>query len=167
MKPIKDELGSGIKMYPLGGKTFYGHGGRIDGFSSLMIYLPEEKLTLAYSINGKGYPENKIVDGVLDIYQNKPFEIPTFETVAVSPEVLDKYVGVYSSPTVPLKLTITRDGSTLQAQATGQPAFGLEATAQDKFQIESRGIVLEFDHAKNQLTFKRGGGQGIIFTKEN
>ncbi|MDQ3714052.1 MAG: beta-lactamase family protein [Acidobacteriota bacterium] len=166
MKPIKDEYGSGIILFPLDGKTFYGHDGGIDGFSSLLIYQPEEKLALAYSINGKGYAATKIVDGVLDIYQNKPFQIPAFETVAVSPEVLDKYVGVYSSPEIPLKLTITRDGSTLQVQATGQPSFPLEATAQDKFKIESRGIVLEFDHAKNQMTFKRGSHERV-FTKGN
>ncbi len=103
---------------------------------------------------------------VLDIYQNKPFEIPAFETINVSPEVLDKYVGVYSSTQVPLKLTITREGSMLLAQSTGQPAFPLEATAQDKFKIEPRGIVLEFDAAKNQMTFKRGG-QELVFTKGN
>jgi hypothetical protein len=106
------------------------------------------------------------VSGVFDIYWNKPFEIPTFETVAVSPEVLDKYVGIYSSPGVSFKLTITRDNSTLVAQPTGQPAFPLEAIAQDKFTLESRGVVLEFDAAKNQLTFKRGG-RDVLFTKEN
>jgi CubicO group peptidase (beta-lactamase class C family) len=165
MKPIKDELGSGIILYPMEGKTFYGHGGEIDGFSSRVIYHPEEKLALAYSINGKGYPATKIVEGVLDIYQNKPFQIPAFETVAISPEVLDKYVGVYSTPQVPFKITITREGLTLLAQPTGQSTFLLEATAQDKFQIESRGIVFEFDAAKNQVTFKRGG-QETVFTKE-
>jgi CubicO group peptidase (beta-lactamase class C family) len=147
MKPTKDEYGLGIIQYPLDGKTFYGHGGAIDGFSTLLIYRPEEKLAVAYSSNGKGYAVNKIVGGVFEIYQNKPFQIPTFETVAVSPEVLDKYIGVYSSPQIPLKLTIIRDGSTLQAQATGQPTFPLEAMAQDKFKVESREIVLEFDAA--------------------
>ena len=43
MKP-KDEFGLGINPYPIGGKTFYGHGGGIDGFRSLLVYLPEEKL---------------------------------------------------------------------------------------------------------------------------
>lgn len=166
MKSIKDKYGSGINQFPLGGKTFYGHGGEIDGFSSLVIYQPEEKLTLAYSINGQRYAAIKIVDGVLNIYRNKPFEIPAFEKINVSPLILDKYVGVYSTSQSPLKLTITRDGSTLQAQATGQPAFPLEATAQDKFEFESKGIVLEFDPAKNQVIFKRGN-QEIIFTKEN
>lgn len=164
MKP-KGEFGLGINPYPIGGKTFYGHGGGIDGFRSLLVYLPEEKLSLAYTSNGVNYPMNNIVSGVFDIYWNKPFEIPTFETVAVSPEVLDKYVGIYSSPEVPFKLTISRDQSTLVAQPTGQSAFPLEAIAQDKFKLESRGVVLEFDAAKTQLTFKRGG-RDVLFSKE-
>lgn len=165
MKP-KDQFGSGINSFPIGGKTFYGHGGGIDGFRSLLVYLPEEKLSLAYTSNGVNYPFNNIVSGVFDIYWNKPFEIPTFATVAVSPEVLDKYVGVYSSPEVSFKLTITRDKSTLVAQPTGQPAFPLEAIAENKFKLESRGVDLEFDAAKTQLTFKRGG-RDVLFTKEN
>jgi CubicO group peptidase (beta-lactamase class C family) len=166
MKPVgKDEIGLGVFQYQLDGKTFYGHGVGIDGFSSLLIYHPEEKLAIAYSTNGRGYPLTKIVDGVLAIYQNKPFEIPAFETVNVSPEVLDKYIGVYSNPQVPFKLAITREGGALLAQPTGQSTFPLEATAQDKFKIESRGIVFEFDVAKNQMTFKRGG-QDLVFTKE-
>ena len=165
MKP-KDEFGLGINPYPIGGKTFYGHGGGIDGFRSLLVYLPEEKLSLAYTSNGVNYPLNNIVSGVFDIYWNKPFEIPTFETVAVSAELLDKYVGVYSSPGVTFKLTITRDKSTLVAQPTGQPAYPLEAIAQDKFKLESRGVVLEFDATKTQLTFKRGG-RDVLFTKED
>jgi Skp family chaperone for outer membrane proteins len=40
------------------------------------------------------------------------------------------------------------------------------AMAQDKFGIESAGIVFEFDHAKNQMIQKRGG-QERVFTKEN
>ena len=101
---------------------------------------------------------------MIDIYYNKPFEIPAFETIAVSPEVLDKYVGVYSSPEAPVKFTITGDGSTLYFQPPGQSAAPLEATAQDKFQIE-RAVVIEFDAAKNQMTIKRRGGERVV-TKE-
>jgi hypothetical protein len=38
--------------------------------------------------------------------------------------------------------------------------------AQDKFGIESAGIVFEFDAAKNQMIQKRGGRERV-FTKEN
>ncbi|HEX8174950.1 MAG TPA: serine hydrolase domain-containing protein [Pyrinomonadaceae bacterium] len=156
----------GMFTFPLNGKTFYGHGGGIDGFNALLVYLPEEKLAVAYTSNGMVYPANSILRGVFDIYWNKPFQIPTFESIAVSPEVLDKYVGVYSSPGFPLKITVTRNGATLQAQATGQSSFPLDATAQDKFKFEPAGIVMEFDAAKNQMTLKQRG-QETVFTKEN
>jgi len=155
----------GMQAYPLGGKILYGHGGGIDGFGSVLVYLPEEKLAVAYTANGKVYPVAKIIDGIFDIYWNKPFTIPAFESTAVSAEVLDKYVGDYSSPTAPVKFTITREGATLYAQPAGQSAVPLETAAQDKFTIESAGIVFEFDAAKNQMTIKRRGGERIL-TKE-
>jgi hypothetical protein len=64
-----------------------------------------------------------------------------------------------------VKFTITRDGFTLYFQPPGQSAAPLEATAQDKFQIEGA-VAIEFDAAKNQMTIKRRGGERV-FTKEN
>ena len=156
----------GMDTFTYNGKTLYGHTGGIDNFGSWLAYLPEEKLALAYTSNAKVYPVTNIVDGIFDIYWNKPFTIPIFETIAISPEILDKYVGVYSSPGVPLKFTVTRDDATLFIQMTGQSAIALEAMAQDKFGIESAGIVFEFDAAKNQMIQKRSGRERV-FTKEN
>jgi CubicO group peptidase (beta-lactamase class C family) len=166
MKPVKDGYGLGMESFQFAGKTLYGHTGAIDNFGSWLAYLPEEKLAVAYTANAKVYPVANVVSGVFDIYWNKPFMIPTFETLAVSPEVLEKYVGVYSSPGAPFKVTITRDAATLYAQPTGQRSVPLEATAQNKFKIETAGIVLEFDAAKNQMTLKRRA-QETVFTKEN
>lgn len=74
-------------------------------------------------------------------------------------------VGVYSSPDLPLKITVTRNGAALYAQATGQSTFMLEATAQDKFKFDTAGIVMEFDAAKNQMILKQRG-RDFVFTKE-
>jgi CubicO group peptidase (beta-lactamase class C family) len=164
MKTIRDGDGLGMEPFAFAGKTFYGHTGGGDNYGAWLAYLPEEKLAVAYTTNAKVYPVVNIVRGVVDIYYNKPFTIPALESIAVSPEVLDKYVGVYSSPEAPVKFTITRDGSTLYFQPPGQSAAPLEATAQDKFQIEGA-VVIEFDAAKNQMTIKRRGGERI-FTKE-
>ncbi len=167
MKTIRDGYGLGMETFQFNGKTFYGHTGGIDNFGAWLAYLPEEKLAVAYTANAKVYPVINIMNGIFDIYYNKPFQIPTFEGFAVSEEVLDKYVGVYSMPQAPVKFTITREGTTLYAQPNnGQPAVPIEATAEDKFKIESAGIVFEFDAAKNQMTIRRGGGERI-FTKEN
>ena len=70
--------GIGMSSLQLGGKTFYGHSGGTDGFSSTVFYLPEEKLAVAYTANAKVYSHGKIFSGIIDIYYNKPFEIPTF-----------------------------------------------------------------------------------------
>ncbi|MEJ7830485.1 MAG: hypothetical protein WKF91_19910, partial [Segetibacter sp.] len=126
---------------------------------------PEEKLAVAYTSNAKVYPVVDIMRGIIDIYYNKPFQIPAFESVDVSPEVLNKYVGVYSNPEAPVKFTVTRDGTMLFVQPAGQSAAPLEATAQDKFRIEGAGVVFEFDASKNQMIIKRRNGERV-FTKE-
>ncbi len=168
MKTIRDGDGLGLGMEPFtfAGKTFYGHAGGGDNYGAWLSYEPEEKLAVAYTTNAKVYPVENIVRGVVDIYDNKPFTIPALESLAISPEVLDKYVGVYSSPEAPVKWTITRDGGTLFFQPLGaQSAVPLEATAQDKFQIQGA-AVFEFDAAKNQMIIKRRGGQERVLTKE-
>ena len=166
MKTMRDGEGLGMEPFTFAGKTFYGHAGGGDNYGSWLAYLPEEKLAVAYTTNAKVYPVKDIVSGVVDIYYNKPFTIPALESLAISPEVLDKYVGVYSSPEAPVKWTITRDGGTLFFQPPGaQSAVPLEATAQDKFQIEGA-AVFEFDAAKNQMIIKRRGGQERVLTKE-
>src|SRR5688572_3864417 len=110
MKKIRDGDGLGLGMEPFtfAGKTFYGHAGGGDNYGAWLAYEPEEKLAVAYTTNAKVYPVVNIVRGALDIYYNKPFAIPALESLALSPEVLDKYVGVYSSPEATVKWTITR-----------------------------------------------------------
>lgn len=166
MKTIRDGdgLGMGMEPFTFAGKTFYGHAGGADNYGAWLAYLPEEKLAVAYTTNAKVYQVKNIVSGVIDIYYNKPFQIPEFKTIVVSPEVLDKYVGVYSSPEVPVKFTITRKGATLFVQPGAESAAPLEATAQDTFEI-SVGVVFRFDAAKNQMIQKRGSRERV-FTKD-
>jgi CubicO group peptidase (beta-lactamase class C family) len=160
----QDKLG--METFTYNGSTFYGHGGGIDNFGAWLAYQPEEKLAMAYTSNAKVYPVPKIVEGVFAIYGNKPFEIPSFETVAVRPEVLEKYVGVYSTPGAPIKLTVTRDGTTLFIQPPGESPVPLEAVAADKFKLEGAGMEFEFDAAKNEMKQKRGSRERV-FTKEH
>lgn len=168
MKTIRDGEGSGMEPFTFAGKTFYGHTGGADNYGAWLAYLPEEKLAVAYTTNAKVYPVKDIMNGIFDIYYNKPFQVPSFESIAVSTEILDKYVGVYSTTDAPVKFTITRQGTTLYAQPPGAGSVPLEATAQDKFKLDNgtpAGIVFEFDAEKKQMTIKRNGGERV-FTKE-
>jgi len=164
MKTIRDGEGLGMTTFTLAGKTFYGESGGGDNRGAWLAYEPEEKLAVAYATNAKIYPVSNIVSGVVDIYYGRPFRIPALASIAVSAEILDKYVGVYSTPETPAKARITRDGETLFFQPPGATsAAPLEATAENKFQIEGA-AVFTFDAAKNQMTVKRRGGERI-FTK--
>lgn len=166
MKPIKDGDWLMMETFKFAGKTFYGHTGGADNYGAWLAFLPEENLAFAYTTNAKVYPVKDIVSGVFDIYYNKPFEVPTFEIITVSPEILDKYVGVYSNPEVPVKFTITRKDNTLYVQPGEQSAAPLAATDEKTFEITgASGIIFEFDTEKNQMIQKRGG-RARVFMKE-
>jgi D-alanyl-D-alanine carboxypeptidase len=165
MKTMRDGDGFGMTTFTFAGKTFYGESGGGDNRGAWLAYEPEEKLTVAYATNAKIYPVNNIMNGVVDIYFHRPFQIPALESITVNPDVLERYVGTYSAPGAPGKAVVTRDGSTLFFQPPGaQTAVPLEATAEDKFQIEGA-AVFTFDAAKNQMTIKRRGGERVL-TKE-
>jgi D-alanyl-D-alanine carboxypeptidase len=166
MKTIKDEDGSGMEPFQFADKTFYGHTGGGDNYGAWLMYQPEEKLAVAYTTNAKVYPVADIMKASLDMYYNRPVEIPTFESLVVSPAILDTYVGVYATTAAPVKFTVTRNGAILYIQPPGQSAAPLVATAQDKFKIEgNNAVAFEFDAEKGQLIIKRSGGERV-FTKE-
>lgn len=164
MTTMRDGEGMGMEPFSFAGKTLYGHTGGSGSTGAWLAYLPEEKLALAYTTNGKIYPVSNIVTGIFDIYWNRPFQVPSFDAFAVSTEVLDRYVGIYSIAGTPAKVTFTRTGGTLYFQPGAQSAVPIEATAEDKFKIEPF-VVFEFDAAKGEMTITRAG-QKRVFTKE-
>ncbi len=167
MKTMRDDEGSGMVPFLFAGRTFYGHTGGADNYGAWLAYMPEEKLAVAYASNAKNLPVGDIMNSIMDIFYNKPFEIPTFEPIAISTEVLDKYAGVYSTTGGPVRFTFTRTGTTLYIQPVGESAAPLEAMEQDKFKLEGiNGVTFEFDTVKKQMIMNRLGVERI-FTKEN
>ena len=166
MKTVKERFGQGLIQMPFYDKTGFGHTGGIDGFGSMFVYFPDDKISFAYTANGINYNGNDIAVAVLSAVYDKPFEIPEFKTYNVSDEDLDKYTGVYSSEQIPLKITVTKVDDKLIGQATEQPSFPLEATEKDKFEFNPAGIVLEFNPTDKTMILKQAGGI-FNFTKED
>ncbi len=166
MKTITDGYGMGMFQIPFYTRSAFGHSGDIDEFSSNVAYFPEDSLAVAYCSNGQLFPINDILIGVLSIcFNRQDYSIPTFKTLSLSSTELDIYPGVYSSTQIPLKITITKDKTTLFAQATGQSSFPLEAYEPDKFKFDQAGIKIDFDTKKNEFTLKQGG-VSYLFTRE-
>jgi CubicO group peptidase (beta-lactamase class C family) len=165
MKTIKDGYGMGLFQIPFYNSVGYGHTGGIDGFSSVFSYFADENISYALTSNGTNFNNNDISIAVLSAVYDKPYEIPEFTTFNLTSEDLDKYLGVYASKQIALKITVTKDGNTLIAQGTGQPSFPLEATDNNIFKFDKAGVKFEFNPTEKTMILFQGGGQ-INFTKE-
>jgi CubicO group peptidase (beta-lactamase class C family) len=165
MKTMKDDYGMGLFQIPFYDSKGYGHTGGIDGFSSIYGHFPNEKISYALTSNGSNYENNNISIAVLSAVYGKEYEIPSFSTFQLTSEDLDKYLGTYASSQISLKIKITKNGTTLVAQGTGQPAMPLEATEKDKFKLEKVDAKFEFNPSEKSFVLFQGGGR-IKFTKE-
>ncbi|WP_259066501.1 serine hydrolase domain-containing protein [Mucilaginibacter sp. X4EP1] len=166
MEMMKDNFGMAMIIIPFEDKKGYGHNGGIDGFLSQLAYFPVDKLAIAYTANGVRSSTTDIVIGALSIYYNKPFVMPEYKTIALSNIDLDKYLGNYTSSQVALKIAITKNGTTLIGQATGQNANPLDAMGNDKFLLKSAGAIFQFDTTKHTFTLSQRGTT-YLFTKVN
>ncbi|WP_316805290.1 serine hydrolase domain-containing protein [Pedobacter nototheniae] len=165
MKTMNEKFGLGMFEFTYAGNTGYGHTGGIDKFQSVLWYFPKEKLSVALISNGMIYSIDQVLQGALSSYFNQTFEMPTFKSIVLKAAELDQFLGTYASAQMPVKIIITKNNDKLLAQATGQAAIVLDATAPNVFQFEKFGIVMEFIKDKKQVVLKQSGKE-LLFTKE-
>ncbi len=159
MTKLEDGYGMGIFPVPFYDKKGFGHTGGIDGFSSFLYIFPEEKISIALTSNGSRFNNNDIAIAALSDCFDKPFTLPSFYAVELTSADLDKYLGSYANPEIPIKISITKDFLSLIAQATGQPSFTLELIGKDSFEFSPAGVEIQFIPQKNLLILKQGGGE--------
>lgn len=158
MLSLKDNFGLGLFQMSFHNNIGYGHTGGIDGFQSNAFYFPKVKVSIALAENAVAYMLKNIVSACLSIYFDEDYKLPTFSNaIGVTSQELDKYLGVYSSPELPIKLAITKKGNTLIAQGTGQQELPLECIDSNVFQNEGVNLVLEFSPEENKMILKQFG----------
>ncbi|WP_445714794.1 serine hydrolase domain-containing protein [Flavobacterium sp.] len=161
MKEIKEGYGKALIQFPFGERRFYGHGGRIENFSSMLGYYPTEKLSFSLISNGDNFVQNDIIIGILSIYYKMPFPFPKF--MKMDKAELAKFTGTYTSKDIPLKITVSEKNGELSAQATGQGAFPLTFKEETTFVFAAAGIEMVFGDKSFVLI---QGGMKFNFTKE-
>ncbi len=167
MTKLVDGYGMGLLQIPFYNRLAFGHNGGIDGFQSNASYFQADQVGIAYVSNGAMMGINDILIGVLSIYFGKDYQLPTFSpAMEVKSEDLDQYLGIYSSTAIPLKITISKQGNQLIAQATGQSAFPLEAYEVHKFRFEQAGIKMEFLPKDKKLILIQGGKFEFVMENE-
>ncbi len=161
MKEIKEGYGKALIQFPFGERRFYGHGGRIENFSSMLGYYPTEKLSFSLISNGDNFVQNDIIIGILSIYYKMPFPFPQF--MKMDKAELAKFTGTYASKDLPIKIKVSEKNGELSAQATGQGAFPLTFKEETTFVFAAAGIEMVFGDKSFVLI---QGGMKFNFTKE-
>ena len=165
MMTIKKGFGLGITKFKFKGLNIYGHDGGIDGFQSYALYIPEKKVSISFTFNGLTMLIMPLVVSILDTYFEGDTSLKTQNSITINSKGLDVYLGVYSGKTFPAKVTFTKKGNTLFAQATGQPIFKLSATKKDYFIYDAMGIQFDFNLKNNSLELTFAGNKHLL-TKE-
>ena len=80
-------------------------------------------------------------------------------------EILTDYLGVYSTPEFPMKITVSENSGTLVLEAEGQPALPLESEGGGEFSMEEAGLSIQFNAEKTGFKLDIGG-QFFDLTKE-
>lgn len=155
MTKLEQSYGKGLVTFPFAERKFYGHTGGIEGFRSVVGYYPAERFGVSLIVNGDNFNRNDIMIGILSIYYKMPYQFPNLVTVKVKPELLNKYVGDYTSEQLPLQISIRNKNGEMEAQATGQTSFILNAINDTTFVFDPAGIKMVF--SKDKMILKQGG----------
>jgi CubicO group peptidase (beta-lactamase class C family) len=130
-EPVKGNYAYGWMHRTAQDVKMIGHGGGINGFSTMILRVPEEKLVAVTLTNVLPSDAGRVAQDLVMIALGKPAEKPKVRTeVKVSEEILKGYVGEYElSPN--FVMTVTFEDGMLQTQATGQgktPIFAMSET---------------------------------------
>jgi D-alanyl-D-alanine carboxypeptidase len=122
--PFKDGYAYGWSIRPASpatfGRTLIEHGGGINGFSTMIVRVPDEHVTSIVLSNFQTAPANRIAHDLLAILFGDAYTLPVEHKIAtVDPAIYDAYVGRYAIAPAFI-LTVTREGNRLMMQATGQ-----------------------------------------------
>ncbi|WP_426092950.1 serine hydrolase domain-containing protein [Flavobacterium sp. DSR3-2] len=151
--------------------------GHDDGWGHYSICFPDKKIAVVIMTNNdngesifKEFLEYSIGDKFTPWHWENyiPYNYippPVTNIYVVTSQELDKYLGVYISSQLPIKITITKNNLNLIAQATEQNAFTLQATEKDKFVYIEEGIILDFNPIEKTMILKQNG-QTFNFTIE-
>jgi CubicO group peptidase (beta-lactamase class C family) len=170
--PAQPETGMGlaISTAPRGHKQIW-HNGGMPGYSSHLVYDPEEKLVVVVLSNVKQVAiTDALAATLMNVAHGDTVILPSErKEVRLAPEVLVRYVGTYErvTPTFTLTRTVSLEGDHLVSQAAAGsnkgPVSRLYAESETSFFTRDADLQLQFflDGGKpSRVVVSEGGGLG-------
>ena len=117
--------GMGMYVWHVRGETMIGHTGQIDGFASIMAYLPSSDVTIVALGNDDNFDAQNFGRRLAAIALGKPY--PAIAGVPIPAAILNTLTGAYQEGPIVRTLTV-KDGK-LFAQRGGGNVVPLQMTA--------------------------------------
>ena len=154
-KAADNDYGFGISTGTLRGVPQLQHGGGIHGFSSYLLYLPGDAVTVAVLYNADdGRPgmlgTGRIASLLAAQAIGKPY--PEKKAIAVDEAALRRYEGVYRIDEDAARV-VRVSGGKLTSQRTGGVAYPLVPVAEDTFL---------FEEGFSRIVFERDGDGKVV-----
>ncbi len=129
---LSTHYGYGMGVFDFEGRRILQHGGDINGFTTDVTRVPEERLFIAIlSNNDASDPRpDTVALRIAARAIGKPIE--ERKTIQLDPRTLDEYAGVYRFDERTTR-AITHEGSKVFSQRSGGPKTEILATARDDF----------------------------------
>jgi CubicO group peptidase (beta-lactamase class C family) len=123
--PGLGEYAMGVFVQTKNGVRTVTHGGGIEGFNTVLSYVPERRLAVIVLSNMNGGAIDRVSDELMSVALGKAVVLPEEQkAVPISSEELQKFVGVYDlAPNFALTISVGPNG--LQGAGTGQPTLPL------------------------------------------
>lgn len=121
------------------------HGGRVPGFESFAMRLPEQRMYVVVlsNLDGGRTPPYEVAQRAALAAMGKAF--PATPSITLDNKAFDAYVGRYQMTGMPMVVDIRRAGDKYLASVTGQGTFELKALSETHFLAESAGAELQFE----------------------
>jgi CubicO group peptidase (beta-lactamase class C family) len=160
--PFKNDYAFGVGVHAVNGHKVIDHNGGINGFSTMLAYYPEDKLTVVALANMAPASSGEIVSQLALLALGGTVTLQSErKEITLDPKVLARYVGAYRMAAGG-DMLITLDGSQLSGQLTGQGALPIFPQSETKFFLKAVNAEIEFpatpvDGHASQLTLHQNG----------
>ena len=130
--PVKNDYGYGVMVAPMLKHKQIGHGGGINGFSTMLARFPDDDATVIVLSNNVAANTGVIAHALVGALFGEAQPLPGEQKeVTLDSKILDRYTGEYTSG--PLALTVSNEGGHLKVQLKGQPKFEAFASSETQF----------------------------------
>ena len=160
--PFKSDYAFGLQVHTVNGHRVIEHSGGIEGFSTMLAYYPDDKLTVVALANLAPAASGPIVSQLAVLAQGGTVTLQTErKEITVDPAVLARYVGAYRMAAGG-DMLITLEGGQLNSQLTGQGVLPLFPESETMFFPKVVNAQIEFPATgpqgkATQLTLHQNG----------